>query len=151
MPLAKSDSGCHFPERVLGVKGRLGEFWVYAPRWAGKGPFFRGFLTVKSLKIIFVASVVVTVFFIEASCGRSFLVRLHPYTSLRGYVCCISSRSSSFGLTLNILLRPSRRRRGRLIQADARLRRSSPSGTSDWPRAAGIFSPGRQEIDATTL
>ena len=89
--------------------------------------------------------------FIEASCGRSFRVRLHPYTSLRGYVCCISSRSGSFGLTPNILLRPSRRHQGRLIQIDARLLRSSPSDVSDWPCAAGIFLPMRREIDATTL
>lgn len=80
-----------------------------------------------------------------------FSLRLHPYTSLRGYVCCISSRSDSFGLTPNILLRPSRRHQGRLNQVDARLLGSSPPYFSDWPCAAGIFSPMRREIDATTL
>ena len=112
---------------------------------------FLWFRTVKSMKIIFVASVVVTVFFYRGVLLPFFSLRLHPYTSLRGYVCCISSHSSSFGLTPNILLRPSRERIGRLNQLDARLQRSSPSGTSDWPCAAGIFSPMRREIDATTL
>ena len=72
-------------------------------------------------------------------------MRLHPNTSLRGYACSISSRSGICGTNVeppdtDDSIATVSRTLGRLNQTDARLKTPSPGATSDWPRAARIFS-----------
>jgi hypothetical protein len=92
---------------------------------------------------------VVTVCCREASCSRSFLcgcTPIHPFVNT-------PARKQSLrpsGPDTEDAFRPSRGRKGRLIQTYARLTGPSPRICSGWPRAARIFPPGGQEIDATT-
>ena len=92
---------------------------------------------------------VVTVCSREVSCSRSFpcgCTPIHPFVNT-------PARKQSLrpgGPDTEDVFRPSRKRKGRLIQTYARLLGRVHGSCSGWLRAARIFPPSGQKIDATT-
>ena len=118
-----------FPSlKELFVSRASWRFFAHGPRQSPVGLFSNGCLVEESVWELGCRGHV-----LRGCSRRSFLVRRHPYPSLRESACLYGSRSGPLGPDTEYSAATVSRTPGRLNQKYARQRRPSPLGHSDWP------------------